>query len=52
MAKVDEFRYLKSMVQRNGECAREVRKRVQAGWKDWRMVKGVVCDRKLSARTK
>ncbi|KAI5086753.1 hypothetical protein C0J45_23264, partial [Silurus meridionalis] len=30
--KVEEFRYLGSTVQSNGECVREVKKRVQAGW--------------------
>ncbi|KAI5090185.1 hypothetical protein C0J45_20320 [Silurus meridionalis] len=31
--KVEEFRYLGSTVQINGECVGEVKKRVQAGWK-------------------
>ena len=32
VAKVDDFKYLGSTVQSNGECGREVKKRVQAGW--------------------
>ena len=28
MTKVDDFKYLGSTVQRNGECGREVKKRV------------------------
>ena len=31
VAKVEDFKYLRSTVQRNGECGREVKKRVQAG---------------------
>ena len=31
LAKVDEFRYLGSMMQENGKCEREVKKRIQAG---------------------
>ena len=28
---------------RNGECRREVRKRVHAGWNGWRRMSGVIC---------
>ncbi|KAK3516660.1 hypothetical protein QTP70_021999 [Hemibagrus guttatus] len=47
--KVQEFKYLGSTVQSNGECGKEVKKRVQAGWNGWRKVSGVLCDRKISA---
>ncbi|KAK3559897.1 hypothetical protein QTP86_026171 [Hemibagrus guttatus] len=50
--KVQEFKYLGSTVQSNGECAKEVKKRVQAGWNGWRKVSGVLCDQKISARIK
>ncbi|MCJ8736340.1 hypothetical protein PDJAM_G00258720 [Pangasius djambal] len=50
--KVQEFKYLGSTVQSNGECGKEVKKRVQAGWNGWRNVSGVLCDRKISARIK
>ncbi|KAK3521330.1 hypothetical protein QTP70_003176 [Hemibagrus guttatus] len=50
--KVQEFKYLRSTVQSNGECGKEVKKRVQAGWNGWRKVSGVLCDRKISARIK
>ncbi|KAK3514359.1 hypothetical protein QTP70_015886 [Hemibagrus guttatus] len=50
--KVQEFKYLGSIVQSNGECAKEVKKRVQAGWNGWRKVSGVLCDQKISARIK
>ena len=32
VAKVEDFKYLGSTVQSNGECGRQVKKRVQAGW--------------------
>ena len=32
LAKMDEFKYLGSMVQENGKCEREVKKWIQAGW--------------------
>ncbi|KAK3547011.1 hypothetical protein QTP86_008801 [Hemibagrus guttatus] len=50
--KVLEFKYLGSTVQSNGECGKEVKKRVQAGWNGWRKVWGVLCERKISARIK
>ena len=39
-------------VQSNGECGREVKKRVQAGWNGWRRMSGVICDRRVPARVK
>ncbi|KAK3569451.1 hypothetical protein QTP86_030088 [Hemibagrus guttatus] len=50
--KVQEFKYLGSTVQSNGEYEKEVKKRVQAGWNGWRKVSRVLCDRKISARIK
>ncbi|MCJ8744975.1 hypothetical protein PDJAM_G00124900 [Pangasius djambal] len=50
--KVQEFKYLESTVQSNGECGKEIKKRVPAGWNGWRKVSGVLCDRKISARIK
>ena len=52
MTKVDDFKYLGSTVQSNGECGREVKKRVQAGWNGWRRMSGVICDRRVPARVK
>ncbi|KAF7704118.1 hypothetical protein C0J45_7434, partial [Silurus meridionalis] len=47
------FRYLGSTVQSNGECVREVKKRVQAGWSGWRrVIAGVICYRRVYARVK
>ena len=50
--RVKEFKYLGSTVQESGGCEREVKKRVQAGWKEWRKLLGVICDRGLPARVK
>ncbi|RJG11798.1 hypothetical protein D4A39_16960, partial [Alcanivorax profundi] len=50
--KVQDFKYLGSTVQSNGECGKEVKKRVQAGWNGWRKVSGVLCDKSVPARVK
>ena len=50
--RVKEFKYLGSTVQESGGCNREVKKRMQAGWNEWRKISGVICDRKLPARVK
>ena len=52
MPTVKEFKYLGSTVQESGSCEREIKRRVQAGWKGWRKVSGVICYRKLPARVK
>ena len=52
VAKVEDFKYLGSTVQSNGECGREVKKRVQAGWNGWRRMSGVIGDRRVPARVK
>ena len=52
MKKVEIFKYLESVVSRDGSCEEEIRRRIQAGWLSWRKISGVLCDRKLSARVK
>ena len=52
VARVKEFKYLRSTVQESDSCEREIKKKVQAGWSRWRKVLGVICDRKLPARVK
>ena len=50
--KVENFKYLGSVVSEDGGCEEEVRRRLQSGWMNWRKISGVLCDRKLSARVK
>ena len=50
--RIKEFKYLESTVQESGDCEREVKKRVQAGWNGWRRVSGIICDKSLPARVK
>ena len=46
------FKYLGSTVQGDGGCDYEVKKRIQAGWNNWRKVTGVMCDKRAPARLK
>ena len=48
----EDFKYLGSTIQSNGECGREVKRRIQVGWHSWRRVSGLLCDRRVSARLK
>ena len=50
--RVKEFKYLGSTVQESGSYEKEVKKRVQAGWNEWRKVSGVICNRRLLSRIK
>ena len=50
VTKVEDFKCLGSTVQSNGECGREVKKRVHAGCNGWRSMSGVICDRRVPAR--
>ena len=49
---VEDFKYLGSTIACNGKSDREVKKRIQAGWNNWRKVTGLVCDRKVPVRLK
>ena len=50
--RVKEFKYLGSTVHESDGCEREVKKRVQAVWNEWRKESGVICDKRLPARVK
>ena len=52
VVKVEDFKYLGSTVQCNGECRREGKKRVCAGWNGWIRIPGVIYDRRVPARVK
>ena len=47
-----KYKYLGSIIQRDGEIDRDVNHRVQAGWIKWRAATAVLCDRKFPSRLK
>ena len=50
--KVDRFKYLGSLVDERGDVEGEINCRIQAGWKNWREMSGVLCDRKVPVKLK
>ena len=50
--KRDIFRYLGSMLQRDGDIDEDVSRRIKAGWMKWRQAFGVLCDKKVSQKLK
>ena len=49
---VKKFRYLGLMLAEDGKLDAEVDLRIQASWKNWRKLSGVLCNRGLSSRLK
>ena len=50
--RVDKFKYLGSVVEEGGDMEREVGHRIQAGWNNWRLASGVLCDKKVPLKLK
>ncbi|KAG2552506.1 hypothetical protein PVAP13_9KG465426 [Panicum virgatum] len=50
--KRDTFRYLGSMLQRDGNIDEDVSHRIKAGWMKWRQASGVLCDKKVPQKLK
>ena len=49
---VKTFTYLGSTLADDGELDAEVTHRVQSGWKNWKRVSGVLCDRRMNVEIK
>ena len=43
-----QFRYLGSIIQKDGEINSDVNHKIQASWLKWRIAIGVLCDRNIS----
>ncbi|KAM2624012.1 hypothetical protein TB1_031028 [Malus domestica] len=50
--KSDRFRYLGSILQKNGELNEDLNHRIQAGWMKWKSASGVLCDRRMPLKLK
>ncbi|PWZ13495.1 Craniofacial development protein 2 [Zea mays] len=50
--KKDTFRYLGSMLQKEGDIDEDVSHRIKAGWLKWRQAAGVLCDHRVPRKLK
>ena len=50
--RVGKFKYLGSTVAGDGNLDAEITHRVQAGWRNWRRMSGVLCDRRINVKVK
>jgi hypothetical protein len=50
--KKDTFRYLGSMLQKDGDINEDLSHRIKAGWLKWRQTSGVLCDPRVSLKLK
>jgi hypothetical protein len=52
VAKKETFRYLGSMLHKDGDIDEDVRHRISAGSLKWRQASGVLCDKKVPQKLK
>jgi hypothetical protein len=50
--KKDTFRYLGSMLQRDGDIDADVSHRIKAGWIKWRQASSILCDKRVPQKLK
>ena len=50
--RLENFKYLGSKVASNGNMDAEITHRVQAGWRNWRKMSGVLCDGEINVKLK
>ena len=50
--KKDTFRYLGSMLQRDGDINADVSHRIKAGWTKWQQASGILCDKRVPQKLK
>ena len=48
LERVNTFKYLGATMAENGDLAAEMTHRIQSGWKNWKRVSGILCDRRIS----
>jgi hypothetical protein len=48
----DTFRYLGSMLQRDGDIDADVSHRIKAEWMKWRQASGILCDKRVQQKLK
>ena len=49
---MNTFKYLGATLAENGDLDTEMTHRIQSGWKNWKRISGILCDRRISFRVK
>ena len=52
LERVNTFKYLGATLAENGDLDAEMTHRIQSGWKNWKRISGILCDRIISLRVK
>jgi len=52
ISRVEKARYLRSIIQGNGEIIEDINQRIKIGWEKWKNAYGVLCDKKIPLRLK
>ena len=52
LKRVEKFKYLGSTVTEDGDLEAEITHKIQVGWKNWKKVSGVLCDRRVGIKLK
>ena len=48
----DTFRYLRSILHKDGDIDEDVKHRIKAGWMKWRQASGILCDKRVPHKLK
>ena len=52
LERMNTFKYLGATLEENGDLDAEMTHGIQSGWKSWKRVSGILCDRRISLRIK
>ena len=52
LERMNTFKYLGATLAENGDLGTEMTHRIQSGWKNWKRISGMLCDRRISFRVK
>ena len=52
LERVNTFKYLGATLAENGHLDAEMTHRIQSGWKNWKRISGILCDRRITLRVK
>ena len=52
LERMNTFKYLGATLAEDGDLDTEMTHRIQSGWKNWKRISGILCDRRISFRVK